>query len=810
MAENQSFESSSESSNLDTPKNSESLGGDIIQLDDNFNILDDILKKEEEPQKPESKIARLLEYFSKHKKTTALLLVLFGILLLAFIFLIGVLLTKDHKDPKQVDVAITPPKDFVINKSKELITNAENLEAWIRKANFLYTNGNKQEALDLYGKISNYSEVLSNYNLGVAQMEEKAYAEALKSFQKAIDLNEDRVISALNAAVCSLRLEEPLKFQYYLRLAQTYLPYSGNLPLYSYLYSLTNFYLGNYLEAFSSLLHRNSSYYQAESDELLAAMYAYFNNNYKAIESLSKNATDAKNWFNLALLYARIGDYPRANSLMLQSIDALGGNQEADFALLLIKMKLPEYGQAAKISSKYANNEGALKSNPYPIKITLRDEFFDVNVAQKRFWESFNGQKLNAYKILFYYAPYKVFDAQEAFNVIQEGGINIHIENLQEAKETLVRGQTISRVNRNIANAILETLNGNIRNANALLKKAVETYPNHSILHYNLGLNYAQMNDFDLAYRHFLRAFHLNPSDLHAGLFAMITAKLTFRDTTRLEDEIGKEIVNFNGSALDREFSQALLNFVRDGVPNPLESLEKEKSNVSIYYALDFAQGVQLNHQSLLIKSAEALKHIAPNDPIANLLVLLALNYKDDPKSLSLKLQQYYQDKSISKDAFYYGASVVREMYIEMAHIIGTLHYIQQDLDTRLITEQKDVRGVIQSLALTYLYLQEFEKAFTLYNSLIDDFKEQDTQTLFLAGVAAVGAGHLENAAALLQLAKLEAPTHYETRIANAIIYLQEKNFNAASMQFGMLGDSKIISKYFDFKIDTKQLLQNP
>lgn len=134
-------------------------------------------------------------------------------------------------------------------------------------------------------------------------------------------------------------------------------------------------------------------------------MYAYFNNNYKAIESLSKNATDAKNWFNLALLYARIGDYPRANSLMLQSIDALGGNQEADFALLLIKMKLPEYGQAAKISSKYANNEGALKSNPYPIKITLRDEFFDVNVAQKRFWESFNGQKLNAYKILFIMRP---------------------------------------------------------------------------------------------------------------------------------------------------------------------------------------------------------------------------------------------------------------------------------------------------------------------------------------------------------------------------------------------------------------------
>lgn len=784
-------------------------GDDVIQLDDSFNLLDDILR-ESEPKKPETRWTKIQEYFAERKKLLAFLVFLLGVLLLGFIYGIGMLLTQEESVPDPTNAARISPREFAIKNNDLLMTGVENLEVLIQKANFLYTNGNKEEALDLYGKISNYSEVLSNYNLGVAQMQEKAYADALQSFQKAIDLNEDRVISALNAAVCALQLKDPLKFRYYLELAQTYLPYSGNLPLYSYLYSLTNFYLGNYLEAFSSLLHRNSPYYQKESDALLAAMYAYFDNNYKAIEVLSRNATDAQSWFNLALLYARIGDYGLANSLILQSIDTFGSTQEAELALMLIKIKLPDYTQVANIADKYTTNIEAIEHNPYPIKIVLKDEFFSVDVAQRRFWENFSGQKLNAYKILFYYAPYKVFDAKEAFEVIQEGGISIHIENLQEAKEILLRGQTISRVNRNIANAILQTLNGNIRNANALLKRAVETYPNHSILHYDLGLNYAQMNNYDLAYRHFLRAFHLNPSDLQAGIFAMIAGKLTYRDTTRLEDDVGKGIANFSGDAMEQEFIQALLRFVRDGLPNSLQLLGGEKSNVAIYYALDFVQSVQLNNQNNLIKSAEALKAMMPSDPIANLLVLLALNYRDDPKSLALKIQHYYQDANLNKDAFYYGASVVREMYIEVAHIIGTLHYIQQDLDTRLITEQNDVRGVIQALALTYLYLQEFEKAFTLYNSLIDDFKEEDTQTLFLAAVAAVGAGHLENAAVLLQLAKLEAPTHYETRIANAIIYLQERNFNAASVQFGLLGDSKVISKYFDFKIDSSELLENP
>ena len=781
----------------------------VIQLDDNFNILDDILKKEPEAPKPESKIGKLQEYLTQHKKIAVLLAILFGILILAFIFLVGLLLTREAKMPQEETAAIIPPKEFIINKSEELIANAENLEALLKKANFLYTNGNKQEALELYGKISSYSEVLSNYNLGVAQMEEKSYAEALKSFQKAIDINEDRVISALNAAVCSLHLGESLKYRYYLQLAQTYLPYSGNLPLYSYLYAITNFYLGNYLEAFSALLHRSSGYYERENNLLLAYLYAYFDNNYKAIDALSKNSTEPKNWFNLALLYARIGDYPRANTLLLQSIDNFGRTPEADFALMLVKMKLPEYDQAAQIANRYANDMDTINKNPYPIKITLRDDFFNIDVAQRRFWDNFNDNKLNAFKILYYFAPYKVFNAREAFNIIQEGGMNIHIENLQEAKEILVRGQTISRVNRNIANAILETLQGNIRNANVLLTRAVETYPNHSILHYNLGLNYAQMNDFDAAYSHFLKAFHLNPTDLHAGIFAVMAGRLTYRNTERLEGEVGAEFVNFKGNALEQEFVQSLLNFARGGIPQPMESLGKETSKIAIYYALDFAQAVQLDNQTSMIKSADKLKEILPQDPITNLLLLLALNFKDDPKALSLKLQNYYQDSNINKDAFYYGASIVREMYIEMAYIIGTLHYIQQDLDERLITEQKDVRGVIQSLALTYLYLQEFEKAFTLYNSLIDDFKEQDTQTLFLAGVAAVGAGHLENAAVLLQLAKLEAPTHYETRIANAIIYLQEKNYTAAGTQFALISDSNVVSKYFDFKIDSAQLLQN-
>ena len=158
------------------------------------------------------------------------------------------------------------------------------------------------------------------------------------------------------------------------------------------------------------------------------------------------------------------------------------------------------------------------------------------------------------------------------------------------------------------------------------------------------------MGDFDHSYQHFIRAFHLNPQDLQAGIFALITSQLTYRDSTRLNNEINQEIINLKGTKEEKDFIRALLNFVHNGTPMPLEFLETQKSNIAIYYALNFTQSILLQNQSLLISSASSLKSLLPNDPLSNLLELLALNYKDDPKSLSLKLQSYYQNPSINKE----------------------------------------------------------------------------------------------------------------------------------------------------------------
>ncbi|EPP7266940.1 tetratricopeptide repeat protein, partial [Campylobacter coli] len=108
------------------------------------------------------------------------------------------------------------------------------VDGMIQKANALYLKGEVEQALKVYEQIAVYNESLSNYNLGVSQMNEGKFDEAFDSFKKAIANGENQSVAAINAAVCALKLNDKEKFKYYIDLAQVYLPKEGKSKLYDY------------------------------------------------------------------------------------------------------------------------------------------------------------------------------------------------------------------------------------------------------------------------------------------------------------------------------------------------------------------------------------------------------------------------------------------------------------------------------------------------------------------------------------------------------------------------------------------------
>ena len=782
----------------------------VIRLDDGANdfALEVAPKKEEKPKDPKERFLGFLFGFPQKLRSDRRYLFgsVAGVLALTLVVsLLALLGGNTEEEAQESPVSIEGERKILSSVTLEnRPVDISSLEMMIKKANLLYTQGERGEALNLYESISSFSESLSNFNLGVAQAGEKSYDRALASFQKAIDAGEDRAMSAINAAMCAFLLNNQALYRYYVDLAEAYLSDSAALPLYPYLYALVQYYKGHYFEAISPLTHFQNTYYSNEVDHLLSKLHLYYNDDQNALRFLERSAK-REDFLDLALLYARVGEYQNAQTYLIRQIEQ-DKSPAPYMALALVDTKLGNFADVAAVLDRYTGDNEQEAASIYPIKARLKEELFDVHEAQKRFWQDFSSHRLIAYKMLFYYAPYKVFDVNQALLFIKQGGVNMLLNDIEEAKDVLVKGSTISKVNLNIARALKEVLRNNTRAANELMKAVMQEYPNHAILHYNLGLSYAQMGDFDNAYRHFLRGYHLNSRDILSGIFAMISARLTFRDYGRIAESIGSELENSELEE-EREFILSFLGYFQGNQGGSLEWLERLKQPKSIYLALDYVLAVQGGNKERIIRTAQRLKDQQPDDLVAALLVLLAQNYGDDVQELSLKAQQFYREPNVSLNALYYGPALARELYVHVGYNIGALRRVQQLLDDKLVSEQGEVRGIVQSLALTSIYLREFEKAFVLYNSLIDELKERDSQTLFLAGVAAIGAGHYENAIALLQLAKLEAPTNYESRYALALLQQQAKNLKAASIQFAAVGNVGFESEYFDFEIDSSEYL---
>ena len=708
-----------------------------------------------------------------------------------------------------------PPKPAKISQapqveqlSKKGSIDESELGQMIKKANILYEQGDKLEALDLFEHIAIFSQSLAGYNLGVIKLKEKEYAQALQSFDLAIESGEDVAVSAINAAYAAHKLGKQNLVDYYVGISSSHLFESSKAPFYSFLYSLVDVYKGFYFESLSSLLNPNSKAYQAYNNRLAARVFTLFNDDYNALAALKKTPAKKDN-LAIAQLHARVGEYKQARQYMYEYLNAFAKDPHALMSLQLIELKLGNFKESVSILNRMMRQD---EKNPdlslYPIRVKLKDELFDIHKAQENFWNrKFEHEQILGYKIVYYYAPFRVFDAKQGLGMIQEGGIHLKIDNIEFAKSALGEGSGIAKVNQNIALALREVNQNNIRKARDYMLKALRIYPNHAILHYNIGVLYAQVGDYDSAYTHFLRAYHLDSSDVLSGLFAVVAGRLTYRNVDRILSTISADFADISFESSEQK--AFLLCFLRYLNNVPIEDFAWiGNAKKPIYHALKSAYGIAKRDPQMSMESFQKIQELYPKDVVANVMYELARFFRRDLKEVALELNELYYKRDLDMSSIYFGASLARELYIYTSFITGTLLSIEPEIEKKLLSTNDNNAGILQVLGLLNIYSGHFEKAFVYYNTLIDDLKEDDPQTRFLGAVAALGAGRHENAVALLQISKMESVTNLESKFALGLLYQEAKNFKAARDHYEQVSSSDFVSEYFDFDIDTSPMLR--
>ena len=673
------------------------------------------------------------------------------------------------------------------------------VDGMIQKAIALYLKGEVEQALKVYEQIAVYNESLSNYNLGVSQMNEGKFDEAFDSFKKAIANGENQSVAAINAAVCALKLNDKEKFKYYIDLAQVYLPKEGKSKLYDYYLALINYYKGYYPEALQMLQRVNSEPYTDVAKYLYAKIYAKMDFDAKSVQQLNTQGSFEPS-LSLGLLYARMGEYDKAKIALNTAMKIERDFNQSLSALTLVDIKTGDFqDMLLRLQDTYRNDEDKYKIlDRYKIKVRLNKELFNIAIAQRNFSNDILKKQKDQFDLLFYFAPYQVFDSKQASLYIKKANITNFVDDSSDGQSYLARSQALSSTNVKISNIINDALNQKLRLANKEFQALLEDYPEHSILQYNLALTYAQMQNYELAYKHFSSSYHLNPKNYLAGAFAMFCGKLSDNDTTKLYHEILDNI------AADSNFKanmQKNMLFLANGdYISMLPYLDEngQKTPLNLIFETIIAKNNNLNNQ-VDVRIAK-LRSELPQDIVANILYFNSLNSNLNIKEYAQNAQIHFKNLQVDYRSVFGGSNIARELYVNLMHIAGLLNLERQKFKTLINTSKVKDEGMIQTLAYLDIFAQQYEESYALYNTLIDEYGAKDSRTLFLASVAAVGANNPNSAIALLQLSKLTDKNNKESKVALGLLYQEVGNYEAAMTQYRTLpNDFK--SEFFTFDI---------
>lgn len=260
---------------------------------------------------------------------------------------------------------------------------------------------------------------------------------------------------------------------------------------------------------------------------------------------------------------------------------------------------------------------------------------------------------------------------------IRKGSISLFLDENNEADEYLKASRTLSKANLNLSKAIAVALDYNLREANSQLLNITKLYTNHSILHYNLALTYAQLGNFSESYKHFITSYHLDPKNHLSGVFAIVTSTMINKENKKLIAEV-IENLDQDGAIEDRDMYHAIIQLTLGNKGALLDWLENDKSKNVLNIAFGSIAGYLIGKNDTSDKKTEQLKAMLPNDILVNILNFTSKFDKNNIKEYAKDIQYNFFNNKLNKESLYGGANIIRVSFTKLLQISGLLN-VQRD-----------------------------------------------------------------------------------------------------------------------------------
>ncbi|MFW5619333.1 MAG: tetratricopeptide repeat protein, partial [Campylobacter hyointestinalis] len=261
------------------------------------------------------------------------------------------------------------------------------------------------------------------------------------------------------------------------------------------------------------------------------------------------------------------------------------------------------------------------------------------------------------------------------------------------------------------------------------------------------------------------------------------------------------ENLDQEGAIEDRDMYHAIIQLTLGNKGALLDWLENDKSKNVLNIAFGSIAGYLIGKNDTSDKKTEQLKAMLPNDILVNILNFTSKFDKNNIKEYAKDIQYNFFNNKLNKESLYGGANIIRVSFTKLLQISGLLNVQRDSIKRDLELTNDNHQNIMQTLAYLDLFTNNYEEAYTIYNDLIDNYNMRDSNSLFLASVASIGANHPESAIGYLRLSKIIDPTSKESKFALGLLYQEVGNIDAAITQYLSLGDSDFKSEFFTFNL---------